>query len=97
MDIFSTGYINRKEKALAEGNRDQLAICCKHLGDHFNHQGKYQNAVSEYLQEAEIYNKMGKKLEMAKAQRMVGEMFMLLSEFDNAKEHIDIYLSMLLE
>ncbi|XP_037944200.1 tonsoku-like protein [Teleopsis dalmanni] len=33
-----------------------------------------------------------KKLEMAKAHRMIGEMCMLLSEFDNAKQHINTYL-----
>ncbi|XP_054733938.1 tonsoku-like protein [Anastrepha obliqua] len=85
-------YIKRKEKARGEGNYQQLAICCNNLGDFYNQQGKYQNAVNEYQQEAEIYTKLGKKLEMAKANRMIGEMFMLLSEFGKAKEHINLYL-----
>ncbi|XP_017471856.1 PREDICTED: tonsoku-like protein isoform X2 [Rhagoletis zephyria] len=85
-------YIKRKEKARNEGNSQQLAICCNNLGDYYNQQGKYRNAVNEYLQEAEIYAKLGKKLEMAKAHRMVGEMFMLISEFGKAKEHINLYL-----
>ncbi|XP_011180541.1 tonsoku-like protein [Zeugodacus cucurbitae] len=85
-------YIKRKEKARSDGNNQQLAVCCNNLGDFYNQQGKYQNAVREYQQEAEIYAKLGKKLEMAKANRMTGEMFMLLSEFDQAKEHINLYL-----
>lgn len=36
---------------------------------------------------------MGKKLEMARAHRMVGEMHMLLSDFENAKDQINTYLS----
>ncbi|XP_067644461.1 tonsoku-like protein [Eurosta solidaginis] len=85
-------YIKRKEKARSEGNNQQLAICCNNLGDYYNQQGKYQFAVIEYQQEAELYAKLGKKLEMAKAHRMTGEMFMLLSEFGKAKEHIQLYL-----
>lgn len=89
-------YIKRKQKALSEGNREQVAICCKHLGDYYNEHGHYLQAVEEYQEEAKIYSKTTKRLEMAKAYRMVGEMFMLLGEFDNAKENINNYLSKLL-
>lgn len=86
-------YLKRKQKASSEGNRELLAVACSHLGDFYNQQGRFQDAVEEYQEAATIYTKMGKKLEMAKAHRMVGEMFMLLGEFDNAKEHINDYLS----
>ena len=85
-------FIKRKEKARSEANPQQLAVCCNILGDFYNQQGKYQNAMREYLQEAELYAKLGKKLEMAKAHRMTGEMYMLLSEFGEAKDHINLYL-----
>uniref|UniRef100_A0A1A9WG26 Tonsoku-like protein n=1 Tax=Glossina brevipalpis TaxID=37001 RepID=A0A1A9WG26_9MUSC len=85
-------YIKRKDKALSEGNREQIAVSCNHLADFYNQQGRYQDAVKEYKLEAEIYGKMGKQLEMGKAQRMIGEMCMLLGEFDKAKDHITIYL-----
>ncbi|XP_030372759.1 tonsoku-like protein [Scaptodrosophila lebanonensis] len=85
-------YIKRKEKARIDGNREQLAISCNQLGDHFNQQGKYNEAVKEYKEEASIYASMGKELETAKAKRMVGEMFMLLCEYDAAKDHINDYL-----
>lgn len=85
--------MKRKEKALSEGNRDQLAMACNWLGDFYNQQGRYQNAVKEYQEEANIYGRMGKKLEMAKAHRMIGEMYMLLCEFNRANEHINDYLS----
>ncbi|XP_023293316.2 tonsoku-like protein [Lucilia cuprina] len=85
-------YLKRKEKAFNDGNREQLAIACNNLGDFYNQQGRYQNAVKEYQEEASIYARMGKKLETAKAHRMVGEMYMLLCEFDHGKEHINDYL-----
>lgn len=68
-------------------------MACNNLGDFYNQQGRYQNAVKEYQEEANIYARMGKKLEMAKAHRMVGEMYMLLCDFDNGKAHINDYLS----
>ncbi|XP_073840267.1 tonsoku-like protein [Musca autumnalis] len=85
-------YLKRKERAIKEGNREVLAQTCNHLGDFYNQQGRYQHAVKEYEEEAILYSKLGKQLEMAKAHRMVGEMYMLLSDFDNAKSQINTYL-----
>lgn len=73
-----------------------MAQTCNHLGDFYNQQGRYQCAVKEYEEEAILYSKLGKQLEMAKAHRMVGEMYMLLSDFDNAKSQINTYLSKLM-
>lgn len=70
-----------------------MAISCNQLGDFYNQQGKYNEAVKEYKQEAQIYTSMGKELETAKAKRMVGEMFTLLCDYDAAKDHINDYLS----
>ncbi|XP_016999928.2 tonsoku-like protein [Drosophila takahashii] len=85
-------YLKRKEKARSDGNRDQVAISCNQLGDFYNQQGKYNEAVREYVQEAQIYASMGKELETAKAKRMVGEMYTLLCDYDAAKDHINDYL-----
>lgn len=86
-------YIKRKEKARTDGNREQVAISCKQLGDYYNECGKYNEAANEYKEEATIYASMGKELETAKAKRMLGEMFMLLLDYDAAKDHINDYLS----
>ncbi|KAH8234854.1 hypothetical protein KR032_004237 [Drosophila birchii] len=85
-------FLKRKEKARSDGNREQVAISCNQLGDFYNQQGKYSDAVKEYVQEAQIYASMGKELETAKAKRMVGEMFTLLCDYDAAKDHINDYL-----
>ncbi|XP_037719155.1 tonsoku-like protein [Drosophila subpulchrella] len=85
-------YLKRKEKARSDGNRDQVAVSCNQLGDFYNQQGKYNDAVREYVQEAQIYASMGKELETAKAKRMVGEMYTLLCDYDAAKDHIGDYL-----
>jgi len=86
-------YIKRKEKARTDGNREQLAVSCHQLGDYYNQLGKYNDAVEEYKQEANIYASMGKELETAKAKRMLGEMYTLLCDYDTAKDHINDYLS----
>ncbi|XP_039485762.1 tonsoku-like protein [Drosophila santomea] len=85
-------YLKRKEKARSDGNRDQVAVSCNQLGDFYNQQGKYTDAVREYVQEAQIYASMGKELETGKAKRMVGEMYTLLCDYDAAKDHINDYL-----
>ncbi|KAH8375188.1 hypothetical protein KR200_001223 [Drosophila serrata] len=85
-------FLKRKEKARSDGNREQVAISCNQLGDFYNQQGKYADAVKEYVQEAQIYASMGKELETGKAKRMVGEMFTLLCDYDAAKDHINDYL-----
>uniref|UniRef100_A0A1I8Q8X6 Tonsoku-like protein n=1 Tax=Stomoxys calcitrans TaxID=35570 RepID=A0A1I8Q8X6_STOCA len=89
---YNKKYLKRKEKALNEGNRELLAQTCNHLGDFYNQQGRYQHALKEYEEEASLFSKMGKPLEMAKALRMVGEMYMLLSDFENACGQINKYL-----
>ncbi|XP_055914034.1 tonsoku-like protein [Eupeodes corollae] len=85
-------YLKKKEKAFSDGNQDALAIACNNLGDFYNRQGKYKEAIFEYEQEAALYLVLGKQLDMAKAHRMCGEMYMLLCEFPKALEHIEIYL-----
>lgn len=90
-------FLKRKEKARSDGNREQVAISCNQLADFYNQQGKYGDAVKEYVQEAQIYASMGKELETAKAKRMVGEMFTLLCDYDAAKDHTNDYLSELVK
>ncbi|XP_055842219.1 tonsoku-like protein [Episyrphus balteatus] len=85
-------FIKKKEKAFTDGNQSALATACNNLGDFYNGQGKYKEAVAEYEQEASIYLVLGKQLDLAKAHRMCGEMCMLLCEFTKALEHIEIYL-----
>lgn len=85
-------FRKKKDKAFADGNQSALATACNNLGDFFNQQGKYNEALLEYEQEASIYLALGKQLDLAKAHRMCGEMCMLLCEFAKALENIETYL-----
>ncbi|XP_055384111.1 tonsoku-like protein [Condylostylus longicornis] len=84
----------RKEKALNECNRQSIAEACNNLGDFYNQSGRYLEAAKEYEEEALLYEKLGTNfvLPKSKAHRMVGEMFMLLSEFENALKYVNLYL-----
>lgn len=66
------------------------------MGNYFHLEGKYDKALKEYQQEAELYNPTTNRLKYAVAKRMIGEMHLNLEEFDEALENIEIYHSKLL-
>lgn len=69
-----------------------IAKTSKDLGNWYNTNANYEQALEEYKNEAKAYFELGNKLENAKAHRMIGEMYMLLSNFSNALKHAEIYL-----
>lgn len=86
--------LRKKERAAADNNTLQIAVTSKSLGDWYHEHQKYQQALDCYIDEAKAYEQLGiNKLEIAKANRMIGEMFMLLENFDDALKHELIYLS----
>lgn len=70
-----------------------MALVCKSLGDWYHDNQQYQQALECYKDEAKAFERLGNRLETAKAHRMVGEMFMLLEQFEDALKHELIYLS----
>lgn len=75
-----------------DNNPTQLAVAYKNLGDWYHENQQYENALECYQEEADVYESLGKRLEKAKAHRMVGEMYMLLEKFEDALKHELIYL-----
>lgn len=71
-----------------------MAEICTELGDFHNKKSEYEKALSEYKHGASIYAELKMKLENARSHRMIGEMYMLLAEFEKALKHEEIYLSM---
>lgn len=86
--------LRKKQRAIVENNTNQLAVVCKNLGDLYHENQQYEDALQCYKEEAEVYETMGKRFEKSKAYRMIGEMYMLLENFDEALKHELIYLSM---
>lgn len=85
--------IRKKQRAIIDNNPHQLAIAYKNLGDWYHENQQFENALGCYKEEAGVYDSLGKRLEKARAHRMIGEMCMLLENFDDALEHELIYLS----
>lgn len=86
------GLIRKKDRAIADNNPTQLAVAYNNLGDWYHENQKYEDALECYKQEADVYKSLGKRLEEAKAHRMIGEMYMLLEKFEDALKHELVYL-----
>lgn len=91
--LKTTGLLRKKERAITENNSNHLAQACKSLGDWYHENHQYEKALECYKEEAKVYESMGKRFEKSKAHRMIGEMYMLLENFDDALKHELIYLS----
>lgn len=54
---------------------------------------KHQEALGEFRQESTIYLSLDKKMDYGRANRMVGEAFMLMGKYKDALKHENLYLS----
>lgn len=59
-------------------------------------EGRYESALDEYTAVAETYSDLNNRLDYARANRMVGEAYMQMREFDKAIQHQQIYLGIYL-
>lgn len=90
---MSLELLRKKQRALADKNKLHLAVACHNLADWYQENQDYENALSSYREEAAAYDDLGMRIERARAHRRIGEMFMLLENFERALEHEVIYLS----
>lgn len=84
--------LRKKRRAQTENNQQQLAIACKNIGDFYHENQQYDSALEAYTEEARIFKNLGKNMDKARAHRMIGEMYMLLENFNDAIKHEKIYL-----
>lgn len=88
--------IRRKKKALNSSNRRALAEAYNDLASFYYKHNRYSDALDEYKSEASIYKDLGLRLEWGTSNRMIGEMYMLLAEFDKALKYEERHLGKLL-
>lgn len=91
--LFPIELLRKRQRALADGNQQQLAVICHSIGNWHHENHDYKSAQKFYEEEAEIYAKLSMKMQCARAHRMIGEMCTLLENFTLALEHELIYLS----
>lgn len=85
--------LRKKQRAISENHTQNLAIACHNLGNWYQDKQNFDQALTHYKDEAEAYERLEKPLEKSRAHRMIGEMYMLLEDFDTALKHELIYLS----
>lgn len=92
--IVFPGLVKKKKKAVIADDKLNIAKTSNDLGNWYNTHGKYDNALKEYKCEANAYSVLGLRLENARAHRMIGEMYMLSSQFSEALKHEEIHLGL---
>lgn len=85
--------LRKKRKAQSDGNKTLLATICIDLGDYYMRTGHYNAAIEEFITVADIYKQSGKIVDYGSANRMIGEAYMQIREFDKALEYQKIHLS----
>ncbi|KAJ2944215.1 hypothetical protein O0L34_g18194 [Tuta absoluta] len=85
--------LRRKKKALNGSNRRALAEACNDLATFYYKHNRYSDALDEYKAEAAICKEMGLRLEWGTCNRMIGEMYMLMAEFDKALKYEERHLA----
>lgn len=69
-----------------------LAEACNDLATFYYKHNRYDDALEEYKHEAGICKDLGLRLEWATCNRMIGEMYMLMAEFDKALKYEERHL-----
>ncbi|XP_043479382.1 tonsoku-like protein [Leptopilina heterotoma] len=82
--------LKRKQRALRDNNFSQLKEILKNLGDFYFEQGDFENALQQYVEQAEVCK--SDKLECAIAHRMIGEMYGNLGNYQEALFHQNLHL-----
>ncbi|PSN40124.1 Tonsoku-like protein [Blattella germanica] len=87
MDAEIQKWIRRKKKASNEGNLEQLSHACSKLAELYTKTSCYAEALAEYKQEATVYEAQGNKIKLAVANRMIGEVFSSMEDYEKALKH----------
>lgn len=85
--------LRRKQKVIDENNQHQLAEVCHKLGNVYMSQSKLDSALKEFNQELAIRESLeSNKLDIARVNRMIGEVLMLKGRYSEAQKKVQIYL-----
>ncbi|CAH1399483.1 unnamed protein product [Nezara viridula] len=83
----------KKEKHRTEGNLSSVYFCCKELADIYFNAERYDDALNEYHEMKQISLESNCKLDVGRADRMIGEVYCEKGEFNKAITHQKNHLS----
>ena len=84
--------LRRKQKAEDDNNSLLLADSCHKLGDFYVSKFDLSRALREFQEESSIYQDEGKKMDYGRANRMIGEVFILMEKYAEALKHEELFL-----
>ncbi|KPJ12339.1 Tonsoku-like protein [Papilio machaon] len=85
--------LRKKKKALNGSNRRSLAEAYNDLATYYYKNNRYCDALAEYKNEASVLKELGLRMDWGTCNRMIGEMYMLLAEFDKALKYEERHLA----
>ncbi|XP_050669315.1 tonsoku-like protein [Leptidea sinapis] len=85
--------LRKKKKSMNGSNRRLYAEACNELAAFYYEHTRYSEALEEYKNEAAVYKELGLRLEWGTCNRMIGEMYMFLAEFDKALKYEERHLA----
>ncbi|XP_014248141.1 tonsoku-like protein [Cimex lectularius] len=77
----------KKDKAEAEGDLAQLFSACKELAEIYFRDEKYDLALQEYKEMERVSDANNNKMDVARCNRMIGEVYCEKGEFTKAVKH----------
>ena len=83
----------KKEKSRCERNLTSVYFCCKELAEIYFNSERYDDALNEYNEMKQISIESGNKLDVGRADRMIGEICCEKGEFNKAIAHQKNHLS----
>lgn len=84
--------MKRKKKALSENNKISIVTACINLAEYYFTKCKYDLAIAEYQIVATQYNAMNKPIDYARSNRMIGEAYANLKQYNKALKYQNIHL-----
>ncbi|EFX69074.1 hypothetical protein DAPPUDRAFT_62661, partial [Daphnia pulex] len=81
-----------KAKAKSKGELREIANCCNVLGELYQQQGKFEDAIAEHEEERKICKQLNDCIGIGIAHRKVGEALNELGQYENALKHQQKYL-----
>lgn len=81
-----------KSKAKSKGELKEVASCCNVLGELFQQQGKFQDAIIEHKEERAICQELNDTMGIGIAHRKIGEALNELGNYESATKHHQKYL-----
>ncbi|XP_046686378.1 tonsoku-like protein [Homalodisca vitripennis] len=82
----------KKEKAINEGNLDELFLACSELAELYTSKEEFENALEEYKEAKRAAEAANNTINVAVAHRMIGEVYSSMQKYDfGRKTRVEVF------